>query len=61
MHNLKRKKKIKENSIPISLMNICERILNKVFADKIQENIKNTYSFWSSMLYPTGVRVVQYT
>lgn len=62
MHNPPPKKeKRKENSIPISLMNICERILNKVFANEIQENIKNNYSFRSSTLYPTGARVVQYT
>lgn len=61
MHNTPPKKeKRQENSIPISLMNICERILNKIFASEIQENIKNNYSFRSSTLYLTGARVVQY-
>lgn len=43
--DITKKKKKERNYTSISLMNICERILNKVFANKIQENIKNNYSF----------------
>ena len=53
-------KKKKKNYRPVSLMNINEKILNKIQAKHIQQYIKSIISLDKVGFYPRDAKMVQY-